>query len=87
MTGELLAAPALRYWRLQAAYTRAELSRATGVSLSAIARLERGARSRATLVTRLSDFLAQDLEQAVDLSQPPTPAQQAWLHDNWSDHR
>jgi transcriptional regulator with XRE-family HTH domain len=86
-TGDLVATPALRYWRLQASYGRAELSRATGVGHDTIARLERGARTQAATATRLADFLEQELEHTVDLYTPFTPERQAWLDRQLRDYR
>jgi hypothetical protein len=81
--GDLVATPALRYWRLWAAHSQATLAADSGVSLSIIRRLEHGGRTSAEGVQRLTDFLKHEWsEQSIDLTQPLTDEQKQYLSDN-----
>lgn len=95
---DLVATPALRFWRLSVGYSQAELAATCGVSESTIARLEHGGRTTRATVQKLTeclrqrareegtlwfltDYAAQDETHTLDLSEPLTPAQQAFVGD------
>jgi transcriptional regulator with XRE-family HTH domain len=97
----------LRFWRLWVALAQSELATKAGVSATTISRLERGGRTHATLVQRLTEVLIEEIEappgwetdpspdfefvhsepEPIDLTQPLTDKQRAWLDEQRATER
>jgi len=79
---ERIATPALRYWRLWAAHTQASLATEAGVSVGVIRRLEHGGRTTLVIIEQLTECLQLETEKTVNLAEPLTDEQRAWVLAN-----
>jgi transcriptional regulator with XRE-family HTH domain len=94
--------PMLRYWRhWGVALSQSELAAKVGVSATTISRLERGGRTHPALVQRLTQFFIDEVEAPgeedeefvhsepgpIDLTQPLSDEQRAWLDEQRATER